>query len=77
MGCAPPPHPLALLSALMLLQGCNPVTEEPPAEPLMRLILLLGSYILRGDKPAPEQLLGLMIKVYSRYPIPQLVGINP
>ncbi|HSP80068.1 MAG TPA: hypothetical protein VLQ93_16175, partial [Myxococcaceae bacterium] len=31
----------------------------------------------RGDKPDPEQLMGIMLKVYSKYPIPQLVGITP
>lgn len=29
------------------------------------------------DKPNPAQLLEIMIKVYSKYPIPHLVGINP
>jgi hypothetical protein len=28
-------------------------------------------------RPEPEQRLEIMIKVYSKYPIPQLVGINP
>jgi hypothetical protein len=31
----------------------------------------------RGDKPDPEQRMEIMIKVYSKYPIPQLIGINP
>jgi hypothetical protein len=28
-------------------------------------------------KPSPEQLMKIMMKVYGKYPIPQLVGIEP
>ncbi len=27
--------------------------------------------------PTPEERLAIMLKVYSQYPIPQLIGINP
>jgi hypothetical protein len=31
----------------------------------------------REDKPNPQQLMDLLIRVYGKYPIPQLVGIEP
>ncbi len=31
----------------------------------------------RPDQPSPERLQAILLKVYSKYPIPQLIGINP
>ncbi|MBN1205273.1 MAG: hypothetical protein JXB05_10145 [Myxococcaceae bacterium] len=31
----------------------------------------------RNDKPSHEQLMRILIRVYGKYPIPQLVGIEP
>jgi hypothetical protein len=31
----------------------------------------------RTDLPKPEQLQAILLKVYSQFPIPQLIGINP
>ncbi len=31
----------------------------------------------RNRPPNPEERLQIMLKVYSQYPIPQLIGINP
>ncbi len=31
----------------------------------------------KGRKPDPPYLLGILTRVYSEYPIPQLIGINP